>query len=67
MPNPLRAGGPGFLGAKHAPFVIESDPVQPDFQVAAAHVIGHIVYGVLMGTAFGTMRMMSPRPCFSRS
>jgi len=33
MPNPMRAGGPGFLGAKHAPFVIESDPVQPDFQV----------------------------------
>ncbi len=31
---------------------------QADFQVAAAHVIGHIVYGVLMGTAFGTMRMM---------
>lgn len=33
MPNPMRAGGPGFLGAKHAPFVIESDPVQPDFEV----------------------------------
>lgn len=33
MPNPMRAGGPGFLGARHAPFVIESDPVQPDFQV----------------------------------
>lgn len=33
MPNPLRAGGPGFLGAEHAPFVIESDPVQPDFRV----------------------------------
>ena len=33
IPNPMRAGGPGFLGAKHAPFVIESDPVQPDFKV----------------------------------
>ncbi len=31
---------------------------QADVQVAAAHVIGHIVYGVLMGAAFGTMRMM---------
>ncbi len=33
MPNPMRAGGPGFLGPKYAPFVIESDPVQPDFRV----------------------------------
>jgi hypothetical protein len=33
MPHPLVAGGPGFYGAEHAPFVIESDPVQPDFEV----------------------------------
>ncbi len=33
MPHPLVAGGPGFYGAMHAPFVIESDPVQPDFEV----------------------------------
>lgn len=33
MPHPLTAGGPGFYGAEHAPFVIESDPVQPDFEV----------------------------------
>ena len=33
MPHPLAAGGPGFYGAEHAPFVIESDPVQPDFEV----------------------------------
>jgi hypothetical protein len=33
MPNPMAAGGPGFYGAEHAPFVIESDPVQPDFEV----------------------------------
>ncbi|MFZ9825103.1 MAG: DUF1501 domain-containing protein, partial [Gemmataceae bacterium] len=32
MPHPLTAGGPGFYGAEHAPFVIESDPVQPDFE-----------------------------------
>jgi hypothetical protein len=33
LPHPLAAGGPGFYGAEHAPFVIESDPVQPDFEV----------------------------------
>lgn len=33
MPHPMTAGGPGFYGAEHAPFVIESDPVQPDFDV----------------------------------
>jgi hypothetical protein len=33
IPHPLTAGGPGFLGPEHAPFVVESDPVQPDFEV----------------------------------
>jgi hypothetical protein len=33
MPNALGPGGPGFFGAKYAPFTIENDPVQPDFQV----------------------------------
>jgi hypothetical protein len=33
VPHPLSAGGPGFYGAEHAPFVIEADPVQPDFEV----------------------------------
>jgi len=33
LPNPMGAGGAGFYGAEFAPFVIESDPVQPDFQV----------------------------------
>ena len=33
MPNPMTSGGPGFYGADHAPFTIETDPVQPDFQV----------------------------------
>jgi hypothetical protein len=33
LPHPMAAGGPGFYGAEHAPFVIESDPVQPDFEV----------------------------------
>lgn len=33
MPNPLGPGGPGFYGAPYAPFTIETDPVQPDFEV----------------------------------
>lgn len=33
MPNALGAGGPGFYGARYAPFTIETDPVQPDFRV----------------------------------
>jgi hypothetical protein len=33
MPHPLTSGGPGFYGAEHAPFVIEGDPVSPDFEV----------------------------------
>ncbi|MCA9176148.1 MAG: DUF1501 domain-containing protein [Planctomycetales bacterium] len=33
MPNPLGPGGPGFYGTGYAPFTIETDPVQPDFEV----------------------------------
>ncbi len=33
LPHPMGAGGPGFYGAEYAPFVIESDPTQPDFEV----------------------------------
>ncbi len=33
LPDPMAAGGPGFLGMEHAPFVIESNPAQPDFEV----------------------------------
>ncbi|MEZ6130486.1 MAG: DUF1501 domain-containing protein [Planctomycetaceae bacterium] len=33
LPHPMGAGGPGFFGAEHAPFVIEADPTQPDFAV----------------------------------
>ncbi|MBP90856.1 MAG: hypothetical protein CMJ64_29790 [Planctomycetaceae bacterium] len=33
VPHPMSAGGPGFYGAEYAPFVIESDPTQPDFEV----------------------------------
>jgi hypothetical protein len=41
LPNPMAAGGPGFYGAEYAPFVIESDPVQPDFEVKDVRVAGH--------------------------
>ncbi len=33
LPHPMQGGGPGFYGAEHAPFVIEADPSQPDFEV----------------------------------
>lgn len=33
MPNPLGPGGPGFYSPQFAPFTIETDPVQPDFEV----------------------------------
>jgi hypothetical protein len=33
VPHHMSAGGPGFLGARYAPFVIEADPSQPDFEV----------------------------------
>lgn len=33
IPNALGPGGPGFYGAKYAPFTIKNDPVQADFKV----------------------------------
>ena len=33
LPHPMGGGGPGFYGAEHAPFVIDADPSQPDFEV----------------------------------
>lgn len=33
LPDPMDAGGPGFYGPEYAPFVLETDPVQPDFEV----------------------------------
>ena len=33
VPNFLNSGGPAFLGASYAPFVIESDPASPEFSV----------------------------------
>ncbi len=33
LPHPMGSGGPGFYGADYAPFVVEADPVQADFEV----------------------------------
>ena len=33
LPDPMGSGGPGFYGPKYSPFVLETDPVQPDFEV----------------------------------
>jgi hypothetical protein len=33
VPNFIDSGGPAFLGASYAPFVIESDPASPQFSV----------------------------------
>src|SRR5438552_4714508 len=33
MPEMSRSGGPNFLGAKYAPFVVNDNPANPDFRV----------------------------------
>lgn len=33
MPSMSRSGGPSFLGARYAPFVVEEDPNNPNFRV----------------------------------
>ncbi len=33
VPDMMAGGGPGFYGSKYAPFVIETNPSQPDFEV----------------------------------
>jgi hypothetical protein len=42
LPNPMNAGGPGFFGAEYGPFVIETDPVQPDFEVKDIRPTGDV-------------------------
>ncbi len=42
MPNALGPGGPGFYGAKYAPFTIDNDPVQPDFKVRDLDIPGTV-------------------------
>ena len=33
MPSMTRSGGPNFLGARHAPFVVKDDPNRKNFRV----------------------------------
>jgi hypothetical protein len=33
VPEPMGPGGPGFYGPQYAPFTVETDPVDPAFQV----------------------------------
>ncbi|OWK46770.1 DUF1501 domain-containing protein [Fimbriiglobus ruber] len=33
VPDVMAGGGPGFYGSKYAPFVIDANPSQPDFEV----------------------------------
>lgn len=42
VPEPLGPGGPGFYGAKYAPFTIETDPVEPDFAVRDLNVTSDV-------------------------
>ena len=42
MPNPLGPGGPGFYGARYAPFTIDTDPVQADFEVRDLRATGDV-------------------------
>lgn len=42
LPHPMAAGGPGFYGAEHAPFVIQADPTQPDFEVKDLQPAGRL-------------------------
>lgn len=45
VPAPMDAGGPGFYGPEYAPFVIENDPVQPDFEVRDLQLPGGVGSG----------------------
>jgi Protein of unknown function (DUF1501) len=40
MPHMMSAGGAGFYGSEHAPFVIETSPAQADFEVQDLRPLG---------------------------
>lgn len=42
MPNMSRSGGPNFLGAKYAPFVVSNDPNSKNFRVRDVELPGGI-------------------------
>lgn len=45
MPNMSRSGGPNFLGAKYAPFVVDGDPNSAGFRVRDVALPGGITAG----------------------
>ncbi len=45
IPNALGPGGPGFYGAKYAPFTIDNDPAQPDFAVRDLNIPESLTHG----------------------
>lgn len=51
----------GFVFSFGLVIMAENHPVEKfkeaDFEVAVAHILGHIVYGLLIGAIFGLLRM----------
>jgi hypothetical protein len=45
LPSMTRSGGPNFLGARHAPFVVEGDPNKESFRVRDVTVPGSVADG----------------------
>jgi uncharacterized protein (DUF1501 family) len=49
MPDMSRSGGPNFLGARYAPFVVEEDPNNPNFRVRDVAIPRELTEGRFQG------------------
>jgi uncharacterized protein (DUF1501 family) len=49
MPDMSRSGGPNFLGARYAPFVVEEDPSNPNFRVRDVAIPRELTEGRFQG------------------
>ncbi|MDB5171369.1 MAG: hypothetical protein JWN51_142 [Phycisphaerales bacterium] len=49
LPSMSRSGGPNFLGARHAPFIVSGSPSQPDFKVRDVVIPSDISVGRAQG------------------
>jgi uncharacterized protein (DUF1501 family) len=49
MPNMSRSGGPNFLGAQYAPFVVEENPDNPNFRVRDVAIPRELTEGRFLG------------------
>ena len=49
MPNMSRSGGPNFLGAQYAPFVVEDNPDSPNFRVRDVAIPRELTEGRFLG------------------